>query len=129
MVKLLSIALAILLLLVGSAPSRAQHKPEIIERGKKATALVEVVTAKGRATGSAFCVDKSGLFITNSHVVEGAAGSKGDVRAGGRHRKKTDGLSGRRSLRADDHLDLALLKVDAESGLMPLELGRDDAWT
>ncbi len=53
-------------------PVRAQHKPDVIERGKKATALVEVKTAEGGATGSAFCVDKSGLFITNSHVVRGA---------------------------------------------------------
>ena len=127
MVKLLSPALAILLLLVGSAPSRAQHKPEVIERGKKATALVEVVTAKGGATGSAFCIDKSGLFITNSHVVHGSAGSKGDVRLVVDIGLKTQRSLRAKVLRADDDLDLALLKVDAEAGLTPLALGRDDA--
>lgn len=120
-------AFSVLLLLVGTSPSQAQHKPEVIERGKKATALVEVVTAVGEATGSAFCIDKSGLFITNSHVVRRAAKGKGGVRL-----VVDIGLKPQRSLRAkvlraDDGLDLALLKVDADAGLTPLELGKDDA--
>jgi hypothetical protein len=38
----LSAALAAGLLFTGLAPATAQQNPEIIERGKKATALVEV---------------------------------------------------------------------------------------
>ena len=80
MLKLFSPAIAVLLFSIGSAAAQAQHKPEVIERGKKATALVEVETAKGGASGSAFCIDKSGLFITNAHVVRGAGQGQHGVR-------------------------------------------------
>jgi S1-C subfamily serine protease len=118
---------AVLFVLIDSAPVRAQHKPEVIERGKKATALVEVTTTEGAATGSAFCIDKSGLFITNAHVIRNSSQAKGAV-----HVVVDIGLKTQRSivakvLRADDGLDLALLKTDANSGLTALELGKDDS--
>jgi S1-C subfamily serine protease len=93
-----------------SAPVRAQHKPDVIERGKKATALVEVKTAEGAASGSAFCIDNSGLFITNSHVVRGAGENKDDVRLVVDIGLKTQRRIRAKVLRADDGLDLALLK-------------------
>jgi hypothetical protein len=68
------------LTLIGPARSMAQHKREVIDRGKKATALVEVKTATAQASGSAFCVAKSGLFITNAHVIRGAGASKAEIR-------------------------------------------------
>ncbi len=53
------------------APCPAGDMKEVVAKGKAATALVEVDTAEGEVSGSAFCIDKSGLFITNAHVVEG----------------------------------------------------------
>jgi S1-C subfamily serine protease len=69
MARLKSLALGVAIMLMGLATRGAQHKPEVIERGKKATAFVPVVTPEGQATGSAFCIDRSGLFITNAHVI------------------------------------------------------------
>ncbi|HLK58587.1 MAG TPA: hypothetical protein VKU00_18600, partial [Chthonomonadaceae bacterium] len=46
---------------------RADVSPEIVNRGKAATALVEV--AGGKGYGSAFCIDPAGVFVTNQHVV------------------------------------------------------------
>ena len=40
--------------LIGPTSASAQHKPEVIEHGKRATALVEVNTAQGQATR--FCI-------------------------------------------------------------------------
>ena len=63
-------------------------------------------------TGSAFCIDKSGLFLTNAHVVEQAIeeGSRiGLVLDGGR---ATQRILRARVLRHDDKLDLALLQID-----------------
>src|SRR4051812_47912772 len=128
MVKLLSVGLSGLLVIVGSAPSLAQLAPETIQRVKKATALVEVTTAKAGASGSAFCVDKSGLFITNAHVVLGA-GKEATVRL-----VLDIGLDSQRSLEAkllrhDDRMDLALLEAEVDAGaasaLTALDLGRD----
>jgi len=114
------------LVLMGSVPVLAEHKPEFIERGKGATALVEVASAEGRATGSAFCIERSGLFITNAHVVDRAADGQGVVRLVIDIGRKTQRSRGANVLRVDDALDLALLKTDADSTLVPLELGRDE---
>ena len=127
MLKRKSSVLTVLFLLVGSTPSLAQHKREVIEQGKKATALVEVKTAEGGATGSAFCVDKSGLFVTNAHVVDEATGGKAEVGLVLDVGLKTQRSVSAKVLRADDLLDLALLKIDPDPRLTPLELGKDEA--
>jgi hypothetical protein len=117
--------LAVLLVLYGAGPGAAQIEPESVERGKKGTALVEVSGARGDATGSAFCVDKSGLFITNAHVVRGASGKGGRIRLVLDSGLATQRILRARVLRRDDEVDLALLQVDAVPDLTPLELGRD----
>ncbi len=115
--------LALLLLARPTAQAQSQTKIDVVDRGKRATALVEVTSPRGEGSGSGFCIDKAGLFITNAHVVEGAAQVRLVVDIG---------LKSQRSLRAkvlrsDDEFDLALLKVDADLGLTPLELGKDDS--
>ena len=50
---------------------------EVVQRAKLATALVEVEMQEDTGEGSAFCIDTSGLFVTNAHVVE-------DLRPGGK---------------------------------------------
>ena len=120
-------ALPLLLLSIGSAPVQSQHKPEVIERGKKATGLVEVKSSEGVTSGSAFCIDKSGLLVTNAHVIDEVAAGKGTVEI-----MLDTGLRTQRSvkakvLRADDYLDLALLKVEPAARLTPLELGKDES--
>ncbi len=68
------------LVVINAAPALAQLGPEIIRRGKRATALVEVTRADGGAHGSAFCVDEVGLYVTNAHVVSDALEEAGSVR-------------------------------------------------
>ena len=106
-----SFALASLLVAAFAADGFAQHAPDVIERGKTATALVELSNAAGW-TGTAFCVDKSGLFLTNARVVSKALDDSGTI-----HLVIDAGLETQRSprarvLRYDDALDLALLQVD-----------------
>ena len=50
------------------AMAQADFKPEQIRRGKRATALV--IAPSGNASGTAFCIDATGVFITNAHVVK-----------------------------------------------------------
>jgi S1-C subfamily serine protease len=97
-----------------------------IARSKKATALVEVSARAGECSGTAFCVDRSGLFITNAHVVE-------DTQSDSRYVVKLvmdSGLPTQRAIRAevvrvDRKIDLALLKTEAEPHFEALELGKD----
>jgi S1-C subfamily serine protease len=127
MARLKSLALGVVIVVMGLAPSDAQHSPAVIERGKRATAFVEVVTSEGKATGSAFCIDRSGLFITNAHVVGGAADGRGQVwlvvDIGRKSQRRLRG----KVIKADPGVDLALLQVDGGGDLTPLELGTEDA--
>ena len=54
-------------LLVSTIGGQADVAPEIVQRGKDATALVEV--EGGQGFGTAFCIDAAGYFVTNEHVV------------------------------------------------------------
>ena len=62
MSRLKALALGVATVAMGLAANDGQHRPEVIERGKRATAFVQVVTSEGRATGSAFCIDRYGTF-------------------------------------------------------------------
>lgn len=58
------------LLLLLTACCLADVPPEVVQHAKQATALVQVESGEGRHEGTAFCIDASGLFITNAHVVK-----------------------------------------------------------
>jgi WD40 repeat protein/S1-C subfamily serine protease len=113
--------------LAQSGPTKSAEQPNVtlIEHGKRASALVEVTFPDGHGSGTGFCINKSGLFITNSHVVERLFERKGDL-----HLVIDIGLKSQRRvpakvLRTDDYVDLALLKTDADSRLVTLPLGDD----
>ena len=113
--------LAILfLLLVGgfNAPASADPSPEVIARCKKATALVETSVAEG----SAFCIDPSGVFITNEHVITEVAQQETMklVLDAGERTERTIPAS---VLRRDEDLDLALLQAQAPGPYTALDLG------
>jgi S1-C subfamily serine protease len=70
----------------------------------------------GQATGSGFVIDKSGLILTNFHVVDGAS----DIKVG--FDDKTTVRA--RLVGKDPSTDIALLKVDPSAvSLHPLKLG------
>jgi S1-C subfamily serine protease len=126
MLSLHSLALGLATVAAGLAANDRQHSPEVIERGKRATAFVEVVTSQGRASGSGFCIDRSGRFITNAHVVDEAADGRGQVwlvlDIGRKTRRRLRG----KILKMDSAYDLALLQVDGAGDLTPLALGTED---
>jgi len=126
MFSLKSLALGFATVAMGMAANGAQHKPEVIERGKRATACVEVVTLAGRSSGSAFCIDRSGQFITNAHVVDQAADGRGQVWLVLDIGRKTQRRLRSKVLKTDSAFDIALLQVDAGGDLTPLPLGTED---
>jgi hypothetical protein len=91
----------------------------IVQRGKQATALVEV---PGKGYGSAFCIDSSGLFITNAHVCEEVdAQVKLILRPG----EKDQEIADARTVRVDKDADLALLRATVHRPAPALTLGSE----
>jgi S1-C subfamily serine protease len=109
----------------GSSGSRERTLESIIELGKKASALVEVTLPGGEVTGTAFCINPSGLFVTNAHVVADLFAAGGDLRLMLDIGQKTQRRVPAKVRRADDYLDLALLELRADPRLTSLELGND----
>ena len=108
---------SLLLTMTTLLPGRADIQPSDVLRAKRATVLVE--THDG--TGSAFCIDASGYFVTNQHVV-GQEGSE-DVRLVLHSGEANQTIVRARVVRSDSARDLALLKTDMPVALTPLELG------
>jgi len=99
---------------------------EANRKGKKATAFVEVSTRAGECSGTAFCIDRSGLFITNAHVIEDTTNDSRYVV----NLVMDIGLPTQRTRRAevvrvDRKVDLALIKTENDPRLEPLDLGTD----
>jgi S1-C subfamily serine protease len=121
----------------------ADFTPDQIRAAKRATALVETSGRVGRtviidgkrvpvggglvptrAYGSAFCVDPSGLFVTNAHVAEMAGGNVISLVLN--PAEADQAVVPARVIRSDKTLDLAVLQVNAAvlpKGQAVLELG------
>jgi len=118
------IAVGLLLVFLASY-CQAGIPPEIVQKAKQATALVQVDDGDGGSEGSAFCVDASGLFITNAHVVE-------PLEVGGkltlilRSGEKDQKIITAHVVGLDNDADLAILQVDLPIKLTPLTLGVTD---
>jgi hypothetical protein len=117
------------LVYAGPAGGQTKSDRDVVAIGKQATALVEVTAPRHEegSTGTAFCIDKAGLFITNAHVVNEAEEGRADIRLvldAGQNQKRQ--ILRARLVRSDERLDLALLSVDPVPGLVPLLLGRDE---
>ena len=99
----------------------------VIKKGKKATALVEVSTRLGECSGTAFCVDPSGLFITNAHVIQDTGADARyvvnlvmDIGLPTQRKKRAE------VVRVDKKVDLALIKTESDPQLLAFDLGTDD---
>jgi serine protease Do len=116
-------ALVALTALLACTQADADDPKAIVQRGKRATALL--VLPAGQGFGSAFCIDAAGFFVTNEHVVRG-------LPAGGKVALVLHpGEDGERVVRAvvvraDAEPDLALLKAEGAKDLTALELGGVD---
>lgn len=104
-----------------SATGFGQIKREIVQNAKIATALVE--RPSGDGFGSAFCISKSGFFITNEHVISGESKEIPlIINPGTKNEKKL--LS--EIVRKDEKRDLALLRlITPPADLKTLGLGND----
>ena len=89
---------------------------EIYQRDSKGVAFIQAEQPTGAATGSGFVIDDEGHILTNAHVVENA--QKIEVEFGEDGNTRTAELVG-----MDPSSDVALLKVDENDDLTPLELG------
>ncbi len=129
MAKRSSFVLGILLACCASDLQARPISSEMLDRGKKGTALVEALNDQGPAikvvtTGSAFCIDRSGLFITCASVVTATSGTvhvNVVIDAGKDSKRKLPATV----LRRDLDLDLALLQVSGAAMPTPLELGSE----
>jgi hypothetical protein len=120
-----------------SAADEPLARTQLARLGKAATALVEVKAGPaqglGQGYGSAFCIHRSGLFITNEHVVYSHApvpglqpGARGEVTLVLNPGEKAQKSYAARVIRADKQLDLALLRVDGANNFPALSLGDDE---
>jgi len=92
---------------------------ELAAKGKASTALVENNTG---GSGTAFCIDAKGMFLTNAHVVNGAGDSVKLILSSG-EAAQTSVIA--QIVKTDENFDLALLKIDTTKAVTPLELGDD----
>jgi hypothetical protein len=116
-------ALWIVTLFAMATLCRADVPPEIVARGKKATALVAI--EGGQGYGTAFCIDSAGFFVTNAHFLIDVGSGKHltlILDPGEKYQRKLTA----RVLRQDKNSDLALLQVDKTPGLTALEMGNSE---
>src|SRR5262249_35628394 len=115
-----SVAVLALLLVGLSVRGQGVPRAKITKAGKAATALV---MGKFRSVqGSAFCINPSGVFLTNEHVVR----DETDVNLVLGSGLKTARVVTARVLRTDPGLDLALLRVQGQKDLPWLPLATDN---
>jgi hypothetical protein len=102
----------------------AQDKRELVQRGKAATAFLDLPQKEISAT--AVCIHKSGLFVTNEHAVKNVAqGAKVKLifNPNDDNRREVEA----KILRQDAELDLAVLRAEGDTltDFESLRLGDD----
>ena len=115
---------AVLIAFASSATvwGQSQASLEVLKSGKAATALIEAIDGDA-TTATAFCIDPSGLFVTNSHVVSAGSHFRLVVNSG----TVSQAIYPAKVLRNDPKLDLALVQAEGATGLKALTLGKEDA--
>jgi hypothetical protein len=119
---LFSILCCIIALYVTMDLAHCDVPADVLARCKRATAFVEVEVSDGTVSGSAFCIDNSGYFVTNNHVVEGWRPGKRLLLVfdpGSKAEKRLPATI----VRQDKNGDLALLHVEPFGALQALVLG------
>jgi formylglycine-generating enzyme required for sulfatase activity/S1-C subfamily serine protease len=115
-----SAAMLVLLLLGVAALGEGVPRAKITKAGKAATALVMGKTRS--VQGSAFCINTTGIFLTNEHLVRDESEVSLVLGSG----SKTARIVTARVLRRDAALDLAVLEVGSQKDLSALPLAADN---
>jgi S1-C subfamily serine protease len=92
---------------------------EIYKRDSQGVVFIQADQPNGTATGSGFVIDDEGHILTNAHVVEGA--DQINVKIGSDGESQTAKLVGE-----DPSSDVALLDVNGDGDLSPLDLGSSE---
>lgn len=123
MLRAAAVAFILLLVFVSAGAPQGGVALEIVQRGKRATLLVEV--GAGQWSGSAFCIDPAGYFVTNHHVV---APREGESRITLVYRpgEADQRVLGATVVRADATADLAILRGQDRMQFTPLPLGNSE---
>lgn len=117
---------ALLVLILGLIPGAAvaQVNQKLIEAGRRATVYVVIESGSNLISmGSGFCIDATGVFITNQHVVEPLNKDKNAkiflvIAPGTKYQR----ILTPTVVKADAARDVAVLRVDRPGPLEPLEL-------
>ncbi len=106
---------------IAGGPARAEDQAMIVRRAKAATVLVDL---RSEGSGTAFCIDQGGVFVTNAHVIKNV-GKGGKVTLIYQPGEAAQKVVEATILRTDGKKDLALLLADWSEGGQPgvLELG------
>ncbi|QDT52307.1 Putative serine protease HhoB precursor [Caulifigura coniformis] len=110
-------ALALLAVVFGGVADAADRH-DIVTRGKQATALVDLGI---EGSGSAFCVDTSGIFVTCAHVVESRSPGE-TVRLVLNSGQSNEVVGEARVVASDRESDVAILQWRDPPRLTALEL-------
>lgn len=116
-VRILAVTLCLAAFCSAPAPS-AEFKPEVIKAAKRATAAV--IGERG-SIASAYCIDKSGLFLTSGRALRTEKSVKLLFQAG----EADERLLEVEIVRSDEGLDLALLKATPAGEFPVLKLASD----
>jgi putative serine protease PepD len=104
----------------GNAP--AGSVSAVAQKVLPSVVQLQVRSGNTGGEGSGFVISEDGYILTNNHVVESAAGGRGQIRAvfqDGQEAAAT--VVGR-----DPTTDIAVVKVDGVDNLTPVDLGRSD---
>jgi S1-C subfamily serine protease len=113
------IAASALFCFLATVPFVHAENAQSIDRAKKATALVRVLTdGKPSGYGSAFCLDELGLFVTNAHVADGKSNVELVLDSG----EISQRIIPARVLRSEPKLDLAILQLQRPSPCVALPI-------
>jgi hypothetical protein len=116
-VRILAVTLCLAAFCSGLARA-AEFKPEVIKAAKRATAAV--ISERG-SIASAYCIEKSGLFLTSGHALRAEKSLKLLLHAG----EADERLVEVEIVRSDEGLDLALLKAMPAGDFPALKLAGD----
>ena len=105
-----------------TAWGQSQASLEVLKAGKSATALIEALDGES-SIATAFCIDASGLFVTNSHVVSAGSKFRLVVNSG----TAAQSVYAAKAVRNEPKFDLALVQAEGATGLKALKLGKDDS--
>jgi len=73
---------------------------------------------KATALGSGFIIDKSGIIVTNNHVIQGAEDIIVSVNGSTEYKAKVIGK--------DPYMDLAVLQIESDKKFQPVSFGNSD---